>query len=347
MSARIGRMTGAEDQVGRWLSAVLGERGEPGPFRLHRLDGGNSNVTDLVESATGRWVLRRPPAATISATANNLAREHRVLAALTGLPVLTPAVVAYADDPAVVPVPCLLMEFVDGCPLTTAWPAHWNVAEGSLRALGLSAVDALADVHLVGWRAAGLEGFGRPDGYLRRQVARWRGQYEQHQVRGLPLFGRLAGWLEDNRPEETEPALLHGDFHLDNCLFVPGPPVHTGAIIDWELSTIGDPLMDLGLLLAFWGPDRADRPGMPRVQALTRHPDAPTRAELAAHYAARTGRRVDRLDFYMALALFKLAAIVEGAYAAYVDGRVDSPYAVALAEDVPALLRDAAHVAGL
>jgi aminoglycoside phosphotransferase (APT) family kinase protein len=327
-----------------WLSAELGQ---PGELRLRRLSGGNSNQTHLVVGAGGRWLLRRPPETVISATANNLQREFRVLTALAATPVRAPRVIAYTADPSVAPTPCLLMELMDGVPLTDVWPDGWSVSEDAARSAGLSAVEAVAAVHDVDWAAGGLSDFGRPQGFLARQASRWRAQYEQNQVRDIPLFGQLSAWLEANLPAETPPALIHGDYHLDNCLFTPGPPVHVNAIIDWELSTIGDPLTDLGLLLAFWGPDRPDLPAMPRIQAVSRSPGAPSRRELADHYAQVTGRDTTALAFYMALAFFKLAAIVEGAYASFLAGRVNSDYVRGLADDVPRLLREAAEFAGL
>jgi aminoglycoside phosphotransferase (APT) family kinase protein len=167
------------------------------------------------------------------------------------------------------------------------------------------------------------------------------------QVRSLPRFDAVGDWLEANRPEEIAPAILHGDFHADNCLLSAAEPVRVTAIIDWEMATIGDPLLDLGLLLAFWGSDRPEAPAMPRVQAFSRVDGAPSRGELAARYAERSGRSVAALHWYMALAFFKLAAIVEGAYAQYLDGRLTSSYAQALGDDVPRLLDEAAGFAGL
>jgi aminoglycoside phosphotransferase (APT) family kinase protein len=324
-----------------WLSEITGD---PGPFRLVRLSGGNSNETCRVEADSGScWVLRRPPQAAVSSNAHNLEREYRVLRALHDSGVPAPRVLGYTADTDVTPASCLLMEQVPGAALTDAWPAGWTGEAADIGAAARSAVDALAAVHTVDWRAAGLEGFGRPEGYLARQVSRWRYQYEQNQVRDLPLFEELACWLEANRPDETAPALLHGDFHLDNCLFVAEPRPRVSAVIDWELSAIGDPLVDLGLLLAFWGTDRPAPAAMPRIQALSRVGSAPTREQLALRYAERSGRSVDALPFYMALAFYKLAAIVEGAYANYLAGRVNSEYARALADDVPLLLAEAAR----
>jgi aminoglycoside phosphotransferase (APT) family kinase protein len=330
-----------EPELAQWLAGCLGVAG---PFEVRPISGGNSNETALLRTSGGSWILRRPPAAAISATANDLGREFRILTALAGRAVPAPRPLAYVAAGEVTPRSCLVMEFAAGHPLTDSWPDGWP-AGVSIGDAGRAAVEALAALHRVNYVAAGLEGFGRPQGYLRRQVARWRGQYEQHQVRDLPLFSELGDWLEAHRPMEVTPAILHGDFHLDNCLILPGPPARVSAIIDWELATVGDPLVDLGLLLAFWGPQRVSPIAMPKVQSLTRDPAAPSRRELADYYTDLTGRSTRDLAFYMVLAFFKLAAIVEGAYARYLSGDVDSPYAQALARDVPALLRDAAQLA--
>jgi aminoglycoside phosphotransferase (APT) family kinase protein len=330
------------------LTAWLADHvGDDGPFTVTVMSGGNSNETARIESSAGQWILRCAPAAAISPTANNLSREFRVLQALSDEDVPTPRVLAYTDGGEVSPRPCLLMECREGTPLVDAWPVGWPQDGSAVGDVARSAVDALARLHRVDWAGIGLTDFGRPAGYLGRQVARWRAQYELNQVRDLPLFEQLSSWLEGNCPAEQEPALIHGDFHLDNCLFVPGPPARVSAVIDWELSTIGDPLMDLGLLLAFWGSDRPELPAMPRVQAVSRTPGAPTRRELADLYTSLTGRSTEDLSFYMALAFFKLAAIVEGAYARFLSGEVDSEYARNLAADVPRLLDEAARFADI
>jgi aminoglycoside phosphotransferase (APT) family kinase protein len=324
-----------------WLAAQLGTAG---PFEIDAISGGNSNETALLRAPSGQWILRRPPAAAISATANDLGREFRVLTALAGQRVPAPRAVAFAAAGDVTDRSCLLMEYCPGHPLTDQWPGGWPPT-ATIGQVGRAAIEALAALHRVDFEAVGLGGFGRPAGYLERQVARWRGQYRQHQVRDLPLFDEVGEWLEGNRPAQGEPAILHGDFHLDNCLIAAGPPPRVSAIIDWELATVGDPLVDLGLLLGFWGTDRPRPVAMERVQALTRLPGAPSRRRLADYYSSLTGRSTEPLTFYMVLAFFKLAAIVEGAYARYLGRDVDSPYARALGADVPRLLRDAAHLA--
>jgi aminoglycoside phosphotransferase (APT) family kinase protein len=324
-----------------WLSDVLDD---PGPFRLSRLSGGNSNETYRLDGDSGRWILRRPPAVGIAPSAHSMEREHRVLAGLADEPVPTPKVAAFCADAAVSSAPILIMEYMAGEPLTDRWPSSWPDDVGGA---GRAVIEALAALHRVDWVAAGLADFGRPEGFLARQVPRWRAQWERCRCRELPLFEDVAGWLESNVPPESPAALLHGDFHLDNTLIVAEPQLRVNAIIDWEMATIGDPMLDLGLLLAFWGTDRPDPPAMPKVQAVTRVEQAPSRLELAAHYAHLSGRSTAHLNWYLALAFFKLAAIVEGAYAQFLRGELSSDYARGLADDVPILLAEAARFAEL
>lgn len=332
-----------EDRVSAWLER---EAGIPGPISAERVGGGNSNATFLLRGPAGSFVLRRPPAAALSGTAHSMAREHRVLMALAGTDVPAPRPVAFCDDPDVTGAPFLVMEHVDGIAITDRLPAEYEPGPGSVRCLGEEMVDGLAALHRLDWRAAGLEDFGRPEQFLERQVPRWTKQYESVAVRDLPRFAQIGEWLEANRPEEWTPGLLHGDFHLDNCLCSAREP-RLLAIIDWERATIGDPLLDVGLALAFWGTRPIDPPAMPQVQGVSRGAGGPEREELAARYAERSGRSVEHLSWYMALAFWKLAAIVEGAYAQYLDGRLTTDYARRLGDDVPRLLEEAAAAAQL
>lgn len=314
-----------------WLERELGER----PTVLRRLVGGNSNETFLLETDVGRRVLRRPPAATIAPSAHSMEREYRVLSVLADTPVPVPRPLALSTE---LGAPFLVMEWVDGqAPLERLPDAYATDAHGA----GEAIVDVLAELHSQPWRELGLDGFGKPDGFLARQVGRWRSQYERYRVRDLPRFEEVAGWLEAHTPPGGDPGILHGDFHADNCLLARDAP-RVAAIVDWEMASIGDPLLDLGLLLAFWGPERADPIGMPKVQAFSRQPGAPSRERLAARYAERSGRSVEHLPYYLALSFWKLAAIVEGAYAHFLAGAQEGDYARALKEDVPALLEEAA-----
>ncbi len=329
-------------ELAAWLAA---HAALVGPYELRSLSGGNSNETMLLSAGEERLVMRRPPRATIDSSAHNVAREERILAALGPTSVPVPAPRGLCTDPAVPEAPFLLMEAVEGVSLTDELPEVWSGAEvgAAVTAIGEQTVDALADLHSADWRALGLGDFGRPDSFLERQVPRWRKQLERYSHRELADFEPVARWLEENRPPDGEPGILHGDFHVDNCLFAVEPKPRLAAVIDWEMSTIGDPLLDVGLFLAFWGPERGGSLGMPRVQAISRADGAPSRADLAARYERRSGRSLGHLPYYMALAFWKLAAIVEGAHAHFVAGRTDAPYAAALEHDVPALLAEARH----
>jgi aminoglycoside phosphotransferase (APT) family kinase protein len=311
--------------------------GERRLIEVERLAGGNSNETYRLQTSTGPLILRRPPAATIDSTAHSMAREYRVLEALAKTTVPAPRPLAFCDEESVFGAPFILMEFVDGVSLTDRLPDAYGEDVGGA---GMAVMDALAELHRAPWREIGLADFGKPDRFLARQVDRWRAQFERNRVRELADFDRVAGWLEANRPPETEAAILHGDFHADNCLISRSQPRVT-AILDWEMSTIGDPLLDLGLVLAFWGADRPDPFAMPRVQGFSRAPGAPGRGELAARYAERSGRSIEHLSFYLALAFWKLAAIVEGAYAHFLSGDVSDEYSRQLEWDVPLLLSEA------
>jgi aminoglycoside phosphotransferase (APT) family kinase protein len=336
---------GTREPVSATLAAWLSERlGEAGPFELTYLSGGNSNETLLLETPGRKAILRRPPKATLSPSAHSMEREFRVLTAVadTEVPAPRPLALAGPDDEG---GPFLLMECVEGFAILDDLPPDYPPGLDSLRAVGEATVEALAQLHSVDWRAAGLEGFGRPDGFIERQVGRWRGQFESYQVREIADFDWLAEWLEANRPPAGEPGILHGDFHLDNCLFTLTPPIGVRAIIDWEMATIGDPLVDLGLLLGLWGPERRQPPAIDNLQGASRVEGAPSREGLAAHYAEHSGRSVEHLDWYMCLALWKLGAVIEGAYAHYVKGNVDSEYAKSLGTDIPQLMAEARAIA--
>jgi aminoglycoside phosphotransferase (APT) family kinase protein len=332
-----------EARVTAWL-----ERQAPvqGPFTTEAVGGGNSNATFLLCGPAASFILRRPPEAALSGTAHSMAREYRVLQALADSDVPAPRPIAFCDDADVTGAPFLVMEHVDGVSITDRLPDGYAAGPASVGRLGEEMIDGLAAVHRLDWRAAGLVDFGRPEQFLERQVPRWTKQYESHAVRDLPRFAQLGEWLVAHRPAEWKPGLMHGDFHLDNCLFSGREP-RLLAVIDWELATIGDPLLDVGLALAFWGPRPIDPPAMPPVQGVSRCPGALQRGELAVRYAERSGRPVDQLAWYMVLAFWKLAAIVEGAYAQYLDGRLTTDYARRLGDDVPRLLEEAAATADL
>lgn len=327
-----------------WLNKALDDGG---PFTLTRLAGGNSNETMRLNSPQGRRILRRPPRSAIGPTAHSMEREFRVLTAMAQTPVAAPRPLALCTDPDVAPSHVLVMEMIEGDSLTDRLPTSYTSASDAMQKIGEAVIDELAALHSVDWKSVGLVGFGRPDGFLERQVPRWSSQYAKTRTRDIPEFDSVATWLEVNRPRTFDAGILHSDFHLDNCLLLPEPSIRVAAIIDWEMATIGDPLLDVGLFLALWGPERPAEPGLPLLQAVTRVPEAPTRHELAHRYADATGRDVSEISYYMALGLWKLATIIEGAYGRYLEGTLASAYARGLEHDVPRLFHEAAIAAGI
>jgi len=334
-------LQGAPPELAAWLAEHAGMGRVSG---IEPLTGGNSNATYRVVAEAGAFILRRPPAHALSTSAHSMEREYRVLSALKETRVPVPAVVAMCTDSSVFGAPFLVMEEIAGVPLTDCLPPGYG--PGAVAGLGHELMDVLAGLHSVDVDEVGLTTFGRPAGFLERQVGRWRAQYRSYAVRELPAFEAVATWLDRNRPQNHRPGILHGDFHMDNCLWaVDGP--HLLAVIDWELSTVGDPLLDLGLCLALWGDRPVPTPALSHIQAVSRASDSPTTHDLAERYSQLSGRPIDDLAYYLTLALWKLAAILEGAYAQHVAGHLDSDYARSLRRDVPLLLEEAASHAGL
>jgi aminoglycoside phosphotransferase (APT) family kinase protein len=320
-----------------WIASNAGLRGARVACKL---SGGNANLTVLIESDDGPAVLRTPPENAISPRAHRgIEREATVLRSLQGR-VRAPEVLGWCGDSSIIGRPFLLVSYVDGVSITDSLPPGYKDTATTVNALGEQLVDELAAINTVPWRESGLADFGNPENFVERQITRWRDIRAQASVRELPLIETLGEWLANNIPAPVTPGLVHGDYHLDNTLCQRDVP-QLAAVIDWELATIGDPLCDLGLLLMFWGPRKESPPGFSHVQAVTRRPDVLPRRELAARWSAASGYSVANLDYYMCFAFWRLAAIVEGAYQLYVEGKVDSDYARGLEHDVPALLAEA------
>ena len=289
-----------------WI-AGLGVGMEP-PLTFARVGLGQSNLTYLATDAKGeRLVLRRPPLGELLASAHDVAREHRILAALQGSGVPLPVVHGLCEDPAVSDVPVLAVSFVEGAVLDDRSDAE-ALGEGARHHVGLSLVDTLGRIHGVDLEEVGLADLASRKPYASRQLRRWSRQWELSRTRDLPELERLTERLQEREPAPGEVTLVHGDSHLRNVIVDPeGASVR--AILDWELATLGDPLADLGTLLAYW-PQAGDPPTM-RFDASTVAGFA-TRPELVAHYAEVTGRDVASVDFWHGLGLWKLAIILEG-----------------------------------
>ncbi|MCX5608824.1 MULTISPECIES: phosphotransferase family protein [unclassified Streptomyces] len=280
------------------------------------IEGGRSNLTYAVTDGSARWVVRRPPLGHVLATAHDMRREHRVIAALHGTAVPVPEPVLLCEDESVLGAPFYVMEYVEGVPYRTAGELAAIGPERTRRAV-LALVDTLVDLHAVDPQAVGLGDFGRPEGFLDRQLRRWGKQLAASRGRELAGIDELHGALGRALPDSPAPTVVHGDFRLDNVL-IGGPDDTIRAVLDWEMSTLGDPLTDLGLLVMYSSDlGLTESP----VSTTSGAPGHPTPAELVERYAARSGRDTGAIAWYTAFAWFKLAVILEGIHYRYTLGQ--------------------------
>jgi aminoglycoside phosphotransferase (APT) family kinase protein len=302
------------------------------PFTFELIAGGRSNLTFKVTDAAGRrLVLRRPPMSHVLPTAHDMGREYRIISALLPTPVPVATALGYCDDEAVNQRPFYVMDFVDGFILRGAADGEAALDERTRRVAGEDLVDVLAAIHRVDVDAVGLGNLARRDGYIERQLRRWHGQFQQSQeqaraigvYRPVPLVDEVHRLLAARVPQQHGTAIVHGDYRIDNTVISAEGRVQ--AVLDWELCTLGDALADVGTLMAYWSDHAvAEMAGAPPWTAgatgqlaATALPGFPSRAEVADRYAARSGRDLSKLGFYVAFAYWKLACILEGVYVRY------------------------------
>jgi aminoglycoside phosphotransferase (APT) family kinase protein len=307
---------------------------------IERITSGSSNEIFELSTDTGPVILRCPPRQRLSASAHDVAREYRVLNALTGTLVPHPEAVHLCTDHSIIGTPFLLMSKVEGFHLKAPYPRPAR-RDGAMRAMMFDFIEAIARLSRIDWEAAGLTGFGRPAGYLDRQVGRWLGQLARYQTRDLPKLADVANWLRAHQPESGAPGIIHGDYQFLNVLFAKDGPPRVAGVLDWEQSTIGDPLVDLGWVLGLWTQAGEESPLNAFYGNASQHPDAPTRAELAERYTAVSGRPAAGRRYYEALALFKLACVAEGSYYRHITGASDTPLHADFEWIVPRLVQTA------
>jgi aminoglycoside phosphotransferase (APT) family kinase protein len=329
--------------VRRPLERFLDARGlGSGRLDAEPLGEGHSNVTYLIRRAGGEWVLRRPPRPPLPPSAHDVLREARLLTAVADAAVRTPRVVAACDDELVIGAPFYVMEHVQGDVLTARLPPALD-DERSRRRIGEELVDALVEIHSVDWRACGLEGYGRPTGYLDRQLRRFGGLWEHNRTRELPVLDRVTAWLGEHKPDSPEATIVHGDYRLGNTMFAPD--ARLVAIFDWELATIGDPLADVGYLVATWTQPGDDEDALFGLGAVTRLPGFPARQELIARYEEASGRSMSDVRWYTTLALWKSAVFLEGSYKRRLAGTTEDAFFDRLEAGVPAIAERAWEIA--
>jgi aminoglycoside phosphotransferase (APT) family kinase protein len=305
---------------------------------------GRSNLTYRVVSGADQWVLRRPPLAHVLPTAHDMKREFRVISAMRGTDVPAPDAVAMCEDTDVIGAPFYIMSFVQGfIPVDPSQTAK-RYTEAQRRHMGEHLVDVLATLHTLEPASVGLADFGKPQGFIARQVRRFTEQIETSVTRDVPELRELSRRLAAALPEESGAAIVHGDYRLDNCIMDEDGNV--AAVLDWEMATLGDPLADVGLLQMYWGPAaNAGSPDQVAGSASITLPGFPTWEEAKARYAQKSGRDIGHLDYYVVLAHFKLSVILEGIRERFQKGATVGTGFEGMAERATALARAGLAVA--
>jgi len=314
-----------------------------GTLDAERIGEGHSNITYLVRRGDAQVVLRRPPRPPLPPSAHDVLREARLLEAIEDTEVRMPKVLSKSVDESILGVPFYVMEYLEGSVVTSELPSALDTPP-EREQMAFELIDALAEIHAVDWQAAGLEGFGKPSGYLERQIKRFSGLWDQGKTREVEAVDEVARWLREHLPESPPATIVHGDYRLGNTMFGPHAPASLVAVFDWELATIGDPLADLGYLTATYA-----QPGDPdtmlfKLSSVTKAEGFPTREELLVRYEERTGRSMSDLRWYQALALWKSAVFLEGSYARYQAGTTDDEWFAMLESGVPEIAEAAREV---
>jgi aminoglycoside phosphotransferase (APT) family kinase protein len=331
------------------LADFMDAQGLPGqgrPIEAEFVTGGASN--DLFSISRGDYTvaLRKPPVIVPPGRNETMVREHRLLAALADTDVPHAKVVAGCDDPAVLGGCFYLMEFVDGwSPIQegTTWPPPFGDDLEARRGLAFELVDGIAKLSKVDWKAKGLEGFGKPDGFHERQVDRWMAHLAAFSFRPLPGLDEAAAWLRAHQPRNYKPGIMHGDYQFANVMYRHGAPARLAAIVDWEMATVGDPLLDLGWVINGWPEDTSAT--SESALGYVDYAGMPSATELLEYYERQSGRPVDEIDYYVILARFKLAVVLEGGYARVVAGQADNDKMLMFGDVVLDMARKAADLA--
>ncbi len=314
-------------------------------MEVRQFPGGHSNLTYLLRFGEQEYVLRRPPLGPVAPTAHDMSREHRVLSALWAVFPPAPRPYLLCEDPGVIGARFYVMERRHGIVVRTELPPEIGGDLGLRRRVSEALVDTLVAFHAVDWEVAGLAGLGRPAGFVERQVRGWAERYERARTREIQAIRDLARWLAERIPPSPPPTLLHNDYKLDNVMLDRADPGRVVAILDWEMATLGDPLVDLGLLLCYWA-DRRDPPARRQsVSQVTAEPGFLTRAEVLARYAGKTGRDVSRIAFYETFALYKVAVVVQQIYVRYARGQTKDARFASFEERVVGLAEAALEMA--
>lgn len=290
-------------------------------LQVQQFPGGYSNLTYLLSSGEQKWVLRRPPFGSKVKSAHDMGREFKILTALEKVFPYAPKPIHFCDDQAVLGCDFYLMSYIEGLVIRREYPAGLNLSPQQVRQQFFALFDVLGELHSVNLQQAGLTEFGKPEGYVTRQVDGWSKRYVAALTADAPDFGPVMAWLRDKMPAESGVAgIIHNDYKLDNVIWSVDDPMKVIGVLDWEMATVGDPLMDLGCTLGYWA-EAGDPEFFRQYRAMPSDATgAPTRAEIVARFSERTGIAVDNIDFYFCFGLFRLAGIGQQIYYRYAQG---------------------------
>jgi len=312
------------DKIGSFLRDNI--PGLDGPLQVQQFPSGFSNLTYLLSVGDTDLVLRRPPFGRKAKTAHDMKREYRILQALKPVFPYCPNPLVYSDGDGVMDSPFYVMERIRGIILRANPPKGFTLSADQTRSLCENLVDVWAQLHSLDYHAIGLGDLGKPEGYVHRQVEGWSKRYRTARTDDAPDFEAVMQWLADHEPPDSDaPCLIHNDYKFDNVVLNPGNPLEIIGVLDWEMATIGDPLMDLGGSLAYWV-DPSDSDQLQMMRQLPTHMDGMlTRREVVELYAAKTGRSIDSFDFYYCFGLFRLAVIAQQIYYRFYHGQTKDP----------------------
>ncbi len=331
------------EALGRWMDAQdLPGQGEP--ISAEFISGGASNEIFEIRRGDARMALRRPPRKVPKGRNQTMLREYRVIHALRDSDVPHARAIAVCEDTDVLGACFYLMDYVDGwSPMSMGdtWPAPFDVDLDARAGLAYQLVGAIAKLGQVDWKAVGLEGYGKPDGFHERQVDRWFAHLKAFRFRDIPGLEEAGEWLRGYKPKSYKPGILHGDYQFANVMFRDGAPATLAAIVDWEMGTVGDPLLDLGWVIMGWPDPGEDRASSGYVD----YTGMPSREELLEAYSKQSGLPVDEIDYYVILARFKMAIVLEGGYARLVSGGADNEKMRAFGPIVLDMAKKAAEIA--
>ena len=311
-------------KLAAWLvehvPGLAGLTGPAGRLEVLQFPGGHANLTYLVRFGERELVVRRPPLGPVAPRSHDMAREHRVLSALEGHFAAAPRAYALCEDPAVLGATFIAMERCRGSVPRTRIPPDLAALPDAPRRMSFALIDVMADLHAVDYARAGLADLGRPEGYAERQVRSWKERWERARDRELPALDAHFAWLLAHLPKTSAASLVHNDLKLDNAMFERGNPDRIVALLDWDMTTLGDPLVDLGTLLGYWA-EAGDPPERAIANALTAQPGFPRRAALVERYAQRAGIDVADIRWYESFALWKTAIVLQQIYIRFARGQ--------------------------